>query len=142
MPDAQAPPGTTFSELMQFVDHELVRALWSKTFDGFGPHGSRSIRDEATLVWICDRVREAALSYRAPHEVAGVALCLIVTKHPFMDCNHRTGWLLCQTIMELAGYELVRPTNEVVDFVRSIDRLDLEEQKVIEWVERSFLRLG
>lgn len=134
------PDLNSFSKLLQYLDTEVLVALWSKTFEGFGSHGSKVIRDEGTLAWICERLRSA--SDRPASDVAGVALYLIVSKHPFMDCNHRTGWLLAQTIMELGGFELVRPTSEVVAFVRAIDIEELSEETVKEWVARSFLRLG
>lgn len=142
VPEQTPARSGVFSDMIQYFDPELIRALWMKTFEGFGPHGSKVVRDEGTLVWISDRIRMASRNGRSPVEVAGVALYLIVAKNPFIDCNHRSGWLVCQTIMELAGFELVRPTNEVVDFVKSIDRLELTENTVIEWVGHSFLRLG
>ncbi len=59
-----------------------------------------------------------------------------------MDCNHRTGWLLCRTLMYEGGYRLALPSVEVVRFVRSIDSLALDEPAVVEWVRRAFLRLA
>lgn len=132
----------TFSELVQFVDDELLIAMWGRTWEGYGPHGSREIRDEATVFWICESIRRAGREMMPPFHVAGIGLCRIVKGHAFIDCNHRTGWLVCQTLMEVGGYELVRPTNEVVDFVKSIDSTDRPEEEVVEWVRHSFLRLG
>jgi prophage maintenance system killer protein len=100
------------------------------------------VRDEGTVYWISDGVRDCARAGDPPWQVAGLALYRTVTGHAFIDCNHRTGWLLCQTLMELAGFELVRPTNEVVDFVKSIDARDREVDEVVEWVRHSFLRLA
>lgn len=120
----------------------MIVALWTRTFDGFGPHGSRAIRDEGTVYWVSDGIRECGKAGLPPWHIAGVGLCRLVKGNPFIDCNHRTGWLLCQTLMEVAGFALVRPTNEVVEFVKSIDANDRQVEEVIEWVRRSFLRLA
>lgn len=133
---------TTFYEIVGYLDEAVIRALWSKTFKGFGRHGSMVVRDEGTISWIVESVRRAGSNREPAWCVAGCGLYRTVTGHAFIDCNHRTGWLLSQTLMECAGYELTRPTNEVVRFVKSIDGEGRDEEEVKEWVRRAFLRLG
>jgi death-on-curing family protein len=101
-----------------------------------------SVRDEGTIEWAASGIRKAGEEGEPIWDVAGLALYRIVREHPFMDCNHRTGWLLCRTLMHIFGYELAVSGEEVVAFVKSIDADRLEEAQVKEWVRQSFFRLS
>jgi death-on-curing family protein len=132
---------STFSDLIRYFDPDLIIALWSRTFTEYGPHHSQVIRDEGAIHWVSESIKRAGTDHKSAPEIAACGLHRLVTGHAFVDCNHRTGWLVCQTLMELAGYDLVKPTPEVVDFVKSIDRENKSEEEVASWVGKSFLRL-
>jgi len=116
--------------------------LWRLTFDLGGPHGTKTIRDEGTIDWVVSGIQNAGSAGEPIWVVAGQALHRIVREHPFMECNHRTGWLLCRTLMQADGYHLALPGADVIRFVKSIDADTLDEQTVREWVRQAFLRLG
>jgi len=130
--------GSPFSE----VDDQLIKALWRLTFDVGGEHYSRQIRDEGTIDWVADGIRRAGIEGRSVADVAALGLYRIVREHPFVDCNHRTGWLLCRTLMLSVGFETAVPRTDVIEFVRSIDAKELSLDAVEEWVRRSFYRLS
>ena len=100
------------------------------------------VRDEGTIEWVVDGIHRTRSEGRPMWDVAGVALHRIVREHPFMDCNHRTGWLLCRTLMRAAGYDVAVSDDEVVSFVKSIDSLGRREEEVREWVRRAFFLSG
>lgn len=122
------------------VDVAFVKSLWHLTFDVGGEHTSKSVRDEGTIEWVVDGIRRAGSEGRPVWDLAGVALHRVVREHPFMDCNHRTGWLLCRTLMTAAGYDIAISRDDVVSFVKSIDAIGLNEEEVREWVRSSFFR--
>ena len=128
------------SEPDSFGAEDIVR-MWRLTFDVGGPHGCKSIRDEGTLEWVADSVRRGMGARDQMWATGGAVLYRVVNGHPFMDCNHRTGWLLCRSLMTEAGYDLAVPSHEVVRFVKSIDTNSLSEQQVQDWVRQSFVRL-
>lgn len=127
---------------VDWVDVDVVMSLWELTFDVGGKHHTKKVRDEATVEWVVDCLRRASARGDPTWAIGAMALHHVVREHPFMDCNHRTGWLLCRTLMYEGGYRLALPSVEVVRFVRSIDSLALDEPAVVEWVRRAFLRLA
>jgi len=126
----------------QSIDSSFIISLWRLTFNVGGKHESYSIRDEGTVEWIAHSVRRAAEAGDSCWEVAGMALHRMINAHPFMDCNHRTGWLVCRTLMLVDGYELAIPGDEVVNYLKSIDARQLDEETVKEWVRSAFFRLA
>jgi prophage maintenance system killer protein len=138
LPVSQMPSNSSRS-----IDAAFIVTLWRLTFNAAGgKHDSYSIRDEGTVEWIAYVVRKAAEEGAPSWDTAGLALHRVVTTQPFMDCNHRTGWLLCRTLMLVDGYELAIPGDEVVSYVKSIDQEELDEQRVKEWVRAAFFRLA
>ncbi len=125
---------------LDMVDVAFIKSLWRLTFHIGGKHESMSVRDEGTIEWVVDGIHRTGAEDRSMYDVAAVALHRVVREHPFMDCNHRTGWLLCRTLMRVAGYDVAISGNEVVSFVKSIDSLGRDEQEVREWVRRAFFR--
>jgi len=117
---------------------ELVLIEWRRAFDVGGPHWSRTIRDEGTLDHVAARIAEEIRVNTRPSLVAGRALYRIVAFHPFGDCNHRTGWAVCNLLMLQAGGRLVASTDAVVRFVKSIDQFGRSEDDVVTWVREAF----
>jgi len=126
------------------AEAELYRRLildeWSRAFDLGGPHWDRNVRDEGTLDHIATAIAEGIDANHAPPRVAGRALFRMVAFHPFGDCNHRTAWFVCRTLMVKAGARPEVPPNLVAEFVRSIDKLGRSEEEVVDWVRHVFQR--
>lgn len=135
-PNPPDPDATRFD----MVDTAFIKSLWRLTFHVGGKHESMSVRDEGTIEWVVDGIHRTGSEGKPMWDVAGVALHRVVREHPFMDCNHRTGWLLCRTLMLVAGYDIAVSRDEAVSFVKSIDALGRNEEEVREWVRRSFFR--
>lgn len=136
------PDPTGHNDTIEFdmVDVAFIKSLWQLTFHIGGKHESMLVRDEGTIEWVVDGIHRTGSEGKPAYDVAGVALHRVVREHPFMDCNHRTGWLLCRTLMRVAGYDVAISGDEVVSFVKSIDALGREEQEVREWVRQAFFR--
>lgn len=111
---------------------------WRMTENLGAPHHSRSIRDGALVDFIASRMADGIARGTDPPTVAGTALWQIVSPHPFSDCNHRSGYLVCRVLMEQAGWRLNVTYASVVTFVRAIDRLGFTRNRVVQWVRDSF----
>lgn len=59
----------------------------------------------------------------------------VVTSHPLVDGNKRTGWTLMITLMLLNGFEVVAETQEAFDFVLAVANQSLELADMATWID-------
>ena len=121
------------------MDESFLENMWKKTWDVGGPHFPKTVRDPGTVHWITENMRRNASSGMALPELCGRALHQIVTEHPFMDCNHRTGWFFCETTLRSVGYSLIAGQQDVVRFVKAIDSQHYTVGDVVLWIEGAFV---
>jgi prophage maintenance system killer protein len=119
------------------VTPDFLIAVWKSTINEGSGHFSKEIRYPHVLESICKFLHEEGPN-RPPWEVCGVMLFRFVDAQPFGDCNHRTGWFLTQELMARAGYRLVRPEAEVIDFLRHMVERTVTREKPVDWVRESF----
>ena len=122
---------------LQAVTPDLVIAVWQSTIQEGSGHFSKEIKHPSFLVNICDYLHTEGLKH-PPWEVCGVMLHRFVDAQPFGDCNHRTAWFLSQTLMAQAGYRLVRPEGEVIDFLRHMVERTVTREQTVTWMKGSF----
>jgi prophage maintenance system killer protein len=67
-----------------------------------------------------------------------MALYAITNGRPFWDCNKRTGWFVCYTIMSSVDYALRLSDGEVELLVLAVEDSRLDEGETIEAVRRAF----
>ena len=114
-----------------------VLELWKESWDVFGPHDPKTIRDEGTL----DNLELYHYPYLLseypddPIRVAAEVCHYIVSNHPFWDCNHRTGWMTLLWLLEAVGYSLEHvPRDAVKEKVKGIDWLGVTAEELAGWV--------
>lgn len=71
-----------------------------------------------------------------PAEIAASALHFIVSEHPFWDANHRTAFETAQLILRAFGLKLVAPREEIIRYVRGVDREGVREAQIAAWIRR------
>ncbi|MGB4713627.1 MAG: type II toxin-antitoxin system death-on-curing family toxin [Pontimonas sp.] len=59
----------------------------------------------------------------------------IITSHPLIDGNKRTGWTLLITFLMLNGFELVAETEDAFTFVLSVATAGDELAVIALWIE-------
>ena len=58
----------------------------------------------------------------------------IVTRHPFLDGNKRTGWVAAKIFLKLNGYSLNPDVDETENMVREIAEGNLDVEYVSTWI--------
>ena len=124
------------------VHPRFLIALWDQVKGRGGPHHLTGDRSKdirmGTLRYVCGQARRPPLP-EDPAVLAGRLLFGVVVYQPFIDCNHRTGFLGLEAVMDEAGYKLSIPEDEVAEFLLGIRDIPKdEEDRVIRWVRRSF----
>jgi prophage maintenance system killer protein len=103
-----------------------------------GPRECETVRDAGAIDWAADGIDSALAARNSIEEIAGVAFHRIVTGHPFVDCNHRTGSALALSLLAAEGFAPKVADKEIAEFAKSIDREGLGVGDVVAWITRSF----
>lgn len=117
-----------------------VVAIHAGVQNAGGPHHDNGVRDEALLVSLVDWHYPSLMSTGDPDPffVAASLGHNVVDRHPFWDCNHRTGWTLIVRTLVGFGYSFDAikriPRTEVIEFIRGIDRDGKTVEDVAEWL--------
>ncbi|WP_373541157.1 type II toxin-antitoxin system death-on-curing family toxin [Chamaesiphon sp.] len=118
-----------------WISERLARTIHDSQISENG--GSHGIRDENLFLASLDRPRNLLAYGDAPSlfDLAAAYGYGIAKNHPFIDGNKRTGFVLMAVFLELNGYAVDAPQDEVV---ATIVRLatDLEDQASISlWLQ-------
>jgi len=126
----------TLEEVLSRLTPERIEEIWQHTWGVGGPHNKGPV-NRGMLAELSQ-----ALS-ATPHDAhpsipAGKALHFLVYRRPFWDCNKRTGWSVCRTIMSAVGYAQAVSDEEVNQLVLDVENGQLNEEETIAAVRRSF----
>jgi len=59
----------------------------------------------------------------------------IIEKHPFLDGNKRSGFVIGTTFVQVNGYDFKKfPVDELVEFTKEIAKCNKTEKEVYEWL--------
>jgi death-on-curing protein len=100
--------------------------------------GADGIRDEGLL--------DAALNrpfatfggidlFATPQEKAAAVMHGIITGHPFLDGNKRTGYALARLILQDAGLDIHASENERYDMVIQVATGQLDVEGIVAWMK-------
>lgn len=73
--------------------------------------------------------------YPTIHEKAAVYARVIITQHPFLDGNKRSGIMAAFTFLEVNGYRMTATNDEVFDYAREIATHSPEIPSIASWLE-------
>ena len=102
--------------------------------------GSDGVRDPHTVATLEGLPQQEAYGkelYSSVYTKAAVYMRNIITAHPFIDGNKRTGVAAAENFLVRNGYKINAPQGEIERFVLSViaERLPLEA--IAEWLEKN-----
>lgn len=74
-------------------------------------------------------------------EAAAVYLFEIITGHPFIDGNKRTGFEACDTFLQLNGFYLQVNAEEGKELTLKIARGEADYKGAVEWIKKRLRKL-
>lgn len=111
-----------------FYHGELIRR--------FG--GSDGVRDEGILDASLNRpfaTFGGVDLFPSPEEKAAALLHGIITGHPFVDGNKRTGYALARLILQDAGLDITADENEKYDMVNQVATGQMDVEGIVAWMK-------
>jgi len=66
----------------------------------------------------------------------------VVTTHPMIDGNKRTGWTLLITFLQINQMEIIAPADDALDFVLGVATGDKELDDIARWIEQHLVPAG
>jgi death-on-curing protein len=66
----------------------------------------------------------------------------VVTTHPMIDGNKRTGWALLITFLQINQWEIIAPVDDAVDFVLGVATGNKELDDIARWIEQYLVPAG
>jgi death on curing protein len=118
------------------ISIEEVSIIHDELIDKFG--GGRGIRDLGALEAALNRPYQTFGGeelYPTCFEKAAALGESIIMNHPFIDGNKRTGYLLMEIELRLAGWKIGLPDEEVYDFVIDITTGKLRYEDIVQWLQ-------
>ena len=115
-----------------------IVAIWRRTWGVGGPHNRGPI--SMSKLEALSRAIQSLPSDTHPSVAAGMALHAITFGRPFWDCNKRTGWSVCATIMSATGHTQAISNEAVEELVLKVENGALTEVETIAEVKKAFSR--
>lgn len=112
-----------------------VEVIHEVLIEKFG--GAHGIRDYAILESAINRPYQTFDGqdlYPNPIEKAAAIFESIVSNHPFVDGNKRTGYVLMQLILKQHNFEVVASQDEKYDFVLNTAQGKIAFNEIKDWI--------
>ncbi|GAB3997445.1 type II toxin-antitoxin system death-on-curing family toxin [Spirosoma daeguense] len=117
---------------------EEVLAIHQVLIEEFG--GASGVRDETILLSALQRPYSgfgAVEFYPEIGQKAAAILESIVTGHPFVDGNKRTGYVLMRLLLLEQGKDILAGQNEKYTFVIDVATGVLSFEQIVNWVKQN-----
>jgi death-on-curing protein len=109
------------------ITSEFVLKIHTALIDQF--RGTKGTRDEDGF--------DSALNRPLPEDKAAAIAQSIITNHPFVDGNKRTGYVLMRLILNQSGIQITATENEKYNFIILISEGKLNFDQIKDWIERN-----
>jgi len=99
--------------------------------------GSHGLRDESLLKSALARpfqTFDQADLHKTFVEKAAALIESIITNHPFIDGNKRTGYVLMRLYLMENGLDIIADQDEKYDFVIAIASGDISYEQIVDWI--------
>jgi death-on-curing protein len=120
------------------ITSEFVLKIHTALIDQF--RGTKGTRDEDGFYSALNRpfatFGEIDL-YPLPEDKAAAIAQSIITNHPFVDGNKRTGYVLMRLILNQSGIQITATENEKYNFIILISEGKLNFDQIKDWIERN-----
>lgn len=103
--------------------------------DQFG--GSHGVRDQNSLISALNRpfaTFDQKELYPQPIDKAAALLESIVTNHPFIDGNKRTGYVLARLMLIQSGNDIIATQQEKYQLVISVSKGEWNFDQIKDWL--------
>ncbi len=124
------------------IDYGEVIKIHELLIDNFG--GTKGLRDENALVSAIHRpfaTFEEHDMYPSPKEKAAALIESIITNHPFIDGNKRTGYVLMRLLLLENNFDIQASFQKKYDFVIGISVGKIKFPEIILWLDRHLIPL-
>ncbi len=114
---------------------EEVLKIHKLLIDQFG--GSDGVRDVGALNSAINRpfaTFDKQELYPEPIEKSAAILESIVTNHPFIDGNKRTGYVLARLLLLKSGLDIYATQNDKYDLVIAVSKGELKFEQIKNWL--------
>ena len=99
--------------------------------------GSHGLRDESLLKSALARpfqTFDQVDLHKTFAEKAAALIESIITNHPFIDGNKRTGYVLMRLYLMENGQDIIADQDEKYDFVIAIASGDISHEQIVDWI--------
>ena len=122
---------------------EVIQAIHSQSISWFG--GGDGLRDERALETSLHRPLQY-YSYADPKpsifELASIYCSGIVTSHPFIDGNKRTGFMAAYTFLGVNGYRLNASEEDAALQILALADSRLSDEELTVWLEANCVAIN
>ncbi|MDP4933921.1 MAG: Fic family protein [Salibacteraceae bacterium] len=120
------------------ITRDLVFKIHAALIKEFG--GTHGVRDENGFDSALNRpyatFGETDL-YPSPKDKAAAIAQSIITNHPFVDGNKRTGYVLMRLILNQSDIYITATENERYNFIISISEGKLDFDQIKDWIQQN-----
>lgn len=123
------------------INRKEVEVIHEMLIEKFG--GARGVRDVAILESALGRpyqTFDGTDLYPSPVDKAAAIFESIITNHPFVDGNKRTGYVLMQLILKQHNPQLIATQDEKYNFVIQAAQSLLTYDAIRNWIDRHVQR--
>lgn len=102
--------------------------------------GSKGLRDFGGLDAALNRpwqTFEGVDLYPSFYSKAAAILESIILNHPFIDGNKRTGFFLCEALLETYGFTINANTESIYDFLIDISTGSKDFEEIVNWLQQN-----
>ena len=117
------------------IKQEDVIKIHKLLIDQFG--GSHGVRDESSLNSAINRpfaTFDQQELYPEPVDKAAAILESIVTNHPFIDGNKRTGYVLARLLLLKSGLDIKATQEEKYEMVIAVSKGEWKFEQIKDWI--------
>lgn len=117
------------------IKQEDVLRIHKLLIDQFG--GSHGVRDESSLNSAINRpfaTFDQQELYPEPVDKAAAILESIVTNHPFIDGNKRTGYVIARLLLLKSGLNIKATQEEKYEMVIAVSKGEWKFDQIKDWI--------
>ena len=117
------------------ISTEVVLKIHKLLIDQFG--GSHGVRDKSSLSSAINRpfaTFDQKELYPEPVDKAAAILESIVTNHPFIDGNKRTGYVLARLLLLKSGLDIEAPQEDKYEMVMAVSKGEWKFEQIRGWM--------
>jgi len=125
-----------FDKTVNYLTSRDINEIHEKAIKKFG--GERGILNPGTIDFAADYLFDKRISEKNPLERnaarAGKLLHFIISTHPFVDGNKRTGFESARLLLILNGFDVKYSLDEAARFCFDVGSGKVNEKEVMEWL--------